>query len=171
MVSRLIDADATTGLDDAGAELDRRAVALANDPQAHHEPHFTIADAVLIGMGDHRRVADGGPLDGVLLREVGADQLPLCGRQRGRALDPVGDEREVLLERGAEIGVAIGERRLHVAEHGRHLAIGQRQHPVDHRPGPRFTVDDVLLPRHEQLGQDPTGIGAQPVAAAANLDR
>ena len=51
-------------------------MALSNGPQAHDEPRLTRTEPRLIRGRDHRRVAERGGLDGVLVGEIRADEKP-----------------------------------------------------------------------------------------------
>ena len=73
------------GVDDAGAEPDRRPVALADRPDAHDEAQTAGRHAGLVGMGDDARVAQRRALDGVLAGERRAEQRRSCRRASRRA--------------------------------------------------------------------------------------
>ena len=94
-----------------------------------------------------------------------------CGyRESGRIVDAVRHEREVLLEGGEEVGVAISEARHHVGQCDSGLVLIEQEHTVDHRSGSGLAVDETFLARDEQPGQDSPRIGPDAVAAPPNLD-
>ena len=106
-----VDRDHAAGVDDAGAEADRRAVALADLADAHHEAQLAVGEARLVGCRDHRRVAQRGGLHGVLVGERGAEQQAPVAGQLGPGRQPVGDAVGVAPERAGEVAVASAEAR------------------------------------------------------------
>ena len=69
----------TTRVDDARAELDRGEVPFTDGPQAEDETQRPITEAGLVRGRDDRRVGERRGLDGILVREVGADEEPPFG--------------------------------------------------------------------------------------------
>jgi hypothetical protein len=143
--SWLVEAELAVGVEHAGAELDRGAVAFTDGSQAHHEAGRALGQVALVGMGHHRRVADGGAFDGELLCEIGAHELPAGRRELGRIFDAVGDELEVLLQDREEIGVAVGERGHHLGQRGSCLLVVELEHAVNDRSRPGLAFDETLL--------------------------
>ena len=83
----------------------------------------------------------------------------------------MGDELEVLVERGGQIGVTVSEGRDDLGQHAGHHVVGESEHALDDGSGPGFDVDDVLVARLEQLGEDTSGIRSQSMGGMSNLDR
>src|SRR6185437_17006836 len=96
--SRWLQIDAPARADHAGTELDTGQVPLADRAGAEYEPGLVSAEAALIGMGDHGRVAQRRALDRVFVGEVGAEQEAPGAGERGGARDAMRDGLEVVRE-------------------------------------------------------------------------
>jgi hypothetical protein len=96
--ARRVEPDGRVGPDDAGPELDAGQVAFPDRPQAHHEPDFPGLAAGLVRVLHHGRIEQGRGLERVLLGEIRPDQLPSGLADFFLGADPVGDEREVVLQ-------------------------------------------------------------------------
>ena len=145
--ARLVHHDLAAGVNHARAELDGREVSLADCPQAHDESLFPWIQPGLIGSWDHRRIAEGSRLDGVLLSEVGADEEPAFLGKISRVVNVVGHHREVALENAAETCVPVCELVLGGRQRGRYLALWHVQDPFDDELDSRPPVREDLLPR------------------------
>lgn len=81
-------------------------MALADGAHAHHEPHLAGSQPGLVGVGDHRGVAQRSGLYGVLVGEVRADELLSLGGQFDLLAKPVADAVEMLGEGVRQMRVA-----------------------------------------------------------------
>ena len=141
-------------VEDARPKLDRRDVSLADGAQAHDESRLVRAEAGLIGRGHERRIEEGGPLHGVLVREVGADEEAPLSRHRhvGHA---VGDQREMALEQLLEPPVPPGEAGDGLAQHAGHFILREREDARHEQAGARAGVREDLLARQVGFRDDP----------------
>ena len=134
------------GRDASRSECQRGHVAFPDGTQAHDDTALAALRRGLIRMRDHAGIEQGGGFEGILVQEVGADELALYLRQRRmhgvNDLDGVGAR----LEGRQEPAVAP----LEVLEHVRQLSTRglriERQDPLDNvRHPPR--VRRVEIPR------------------------
>ena len=124
---------------------------------------FARAEAGLIGRGHERRIEEGGPLDGVLVGEVGADEEAPLSRQRARR--PRGG-------RPARNGARAAPRTLRCRpanpatrslQHARHFVLREREDARHEQAGARAGVGEDLLARQVGFGDDPARIVQQPM--------
>jgi hypothetical protein len=156
-----VDGERAAGTDHPGAEADRGQMALTDATHTEHISQLPLCHSALVGMRDHGRVAQRGALDGVLVREVRADEQPAGLGQldpRGKA---VTDAREVIGEDRPDVPVPAREHADRAIQRGAHRRLVQCHHPPDHGRGPRLVLGP-LLSRHEQLGDDAARVRAQP---------
>ena len=66
-------------------------------------------------------------------------------------------------QRRSELVVAAGETGQHLVDGLRHIVVGQRQDAIDDTRRPGFAVAHDLLAWKEQPGDDPPGVGVQPL--------
>src|SRR5688572_7896932 len=69
----------------------------------------------------------------------------------------------MILQDGPEPAVAAPEAGQDVVESGGHLVVGQREDALDDARRPGLAVAEHLLAGEKQPGDDPAGVGAQPV--------
>ena len=154
---RRVEADIAVVAEDAAAEDDRRNVAFAGGPQAHQEADRPGGQVVLVGMLDDGRVEQGRRLDGVLHREVRAEQqLTVAGDLE------IGPERHddgavVRQEDRLDVPMSRGEVREHLGQELGHVLLVQPHDPAEDRPDARRIVrveqsrDHALVVRPEHF--------------------
>ena len=99
------DGEPAPGSEDRGGEPDGRQVTLADLAQADRDAQLPGPQIGLVGVGHHRRVAQRGGLDRVLVAEVRADQQPGGGGKVPGPGDAVPDEVVVVVERAVQVPV------------------------------------------------------------------
>ena len=151
------------GSDDAGAELDRRAVTLPDRPQTHDEADSTGFDARLIGSGDDRGVAERRCLDRVLVREVRADQVETIERQRRidqlDLIETCRDDAGMPFEHGIEAAVATDEVLASCVQRLGDGLLRHRHDPLQHDLQARRPVGVDLFARQERFGDHTSCVG------------
>jgi hypothetical protein len=139
-----------TGSDHRRTERDGRDVTLADRPQRDHDPEGAFGDAGLIGIRDDARVAQGGPLDGVLRGERRPEH-------KGEAVVELGRTREHLGRVGPDERHETRMPRREVVREELRGGVDLRaiggEHPLDDLLAPRRRPRGAL-PRQEQVGDD-----------------
>ena len=122
---------------------------LAGRSQAHDESERAFGNATLVGMGDDRRVEDGGGLQRVLAGEEGADEeFPLVGK-RALGEDMATHLLVMALQQRLDVEVPRVEFLPDGAELFAHLPVGESKGASDDRR------DAVGLLRNEGPDDDP----------------
>ena len=156
-----VDAQLPRRSHDPRTELDGRQVPLTDRTQAQHEPGPARLEARLVGMGDGRRIEEGGGLDRVLVGEPGTDEAAARVGQHDVVRHPVGDPLVVGLQHTRQVAVPRGVAVTHPAQDRTDLVLGQREDPPQDpgRPGPAVVRE--LLSGDEQPRQDPCRVGGE----------
>ena len=165
-----VDPDLAVGVDRARAELDAGDVALADRPKAHDHTEGPGVDAGLVGGGDERGVGQRSGLDGVLVGEVGPEEVTHVRVHRRWIVDPAGEHLEPAGEGGVEVVVACGEPGTHRGQCARHLVGAQGEHAIDHVLGTVATIVGVDPAGHERAAHHPGGVGAQGNVGSLDVD-
>ncbi len=151
------DGEPAPGSEDRGGEPDGRQVSLADLAQADRDPQLPGVQTGLVRVGHHRRVAQRGGLDRVLVAEVGADQEPGGGGEVAGPGDAVPDEVVVVVERAVQVAVPAAEAVEGVPQQPAGLLVVEVRDAGDERPRAAAYQGGVLT-RDEELDDDPAWI-------------
>lgn len=130
---------------------------LAGGAEAQNDARGSLLEVTLVWVGHDGRIEEGGRLNGVFVREVGANQTPPLLRQLHVLGQIATNLQKVPAKDLPNVLVTRGEAGDDLFKHTIHLFFGQSENPIDD------LSYALVAPRRVELGDHPGGLGDDPL--------